>query len=54
MQARVVVHGLLEMFGAYFVPGQAINYKSPGQYIIPGRRRCPGSTRRSPSPGWPA
>ena len=22
MQARVVVHGLLEMFGAYFVPGQ--------------------------------
>jgi len=34
MQARVVVHGLLEMFGAYFVPGQAINYKSPGQYII--------------------
>ena len=36
MQARVVVHGLLEMFGAYFVPGQAINYKSPGQYIIDG------------------
>jgi hypothetical protein len=36
MQARVVVHGLLEMFGAYFVPGQAINYKSPGQYIIAG------------------
>ena len=33
MQARVVVHGLLEMFGAYFVPGQAINYKSPGQYV---------------------
>ena len=36
MQARVVVHGLLEMFGAYFVPGQAINYKSPGQYVIAG------------------
>jgi len=33
MQARVVVHGLLEMFGAYFVPGNAINFKSPGQYI---------------------
>jgi hypothetical protein len=36
MQARVVVHGLLEMFGAYFVPGQAINYKSPGEYVIDG------------------
>ena len=36
MQARVVAHGLLEMFGAYFVPGQAINYKSPGQYVITG------------------
>jgi hypothetical protein len=33
MQARVVVHGLLEMFGAYFVPGNAINYKSPGQFV---------------------
>jgi hypothetical protein len=33
MQARVVAHGLLEMFGAYFVPGQAMNYKSPGQYV---------------------
>ena len=33
MQARVVVHGLLEMFGAYFVPGQAINYQSPGEYV---------------------
>ena len=33
MQARVVVHGLLEMFGAYFVPGNAINYKSPGQLV---------------------
>ena len=36
MQARVVVHGLLEMFGAYFVPGQAINYQSPGQYVVAG------------------
>ena len=27
--ARVVVHGLLEMFGAYFVPGNAINFLSP-------------------------
>jgi hypothetical protein len=36
MQARVVVHGLLEMFGAYFVPGQAINYQSPGEYVIAG------------------
>jgi hypothetical protein len=34
MQARVVVHGLLEMFGAYFVPGNAINYKSPGQLVL--------------------
>jgi len=34
MQARVVVHGLLEMFGAYFVPGNAINYKSPGQFVL--------------------
>jgi hypothetical protein len=33
MQTRVVVHGLLEMFGAYFVPGNAINYKSPGQLV---------------------
>jgi hypothetical protein len=29
-----VVHGLLEMFGAYFVPGNAINYKSPGQFVL--------------------
>ena len=28
--SQVVVHGLLEMFGAYFVPGQAINYLKPG------------------------
>lgn len=34
MQARVVVHGLLEMFGAYFVPGNAINYKTPGQFVL--------------------
>jgi hypothetical protein len=34
MQARVVVHGLLEMFGAYFVPGNAINYKSPGAFVL--------------------
>jgi len=34
MQARVVVHGLLEMFGAYFVPGNAINYKSPGTFVL--------------------
>ncbi len=34
MQARVVVHGLLQMFGAYFVPGQAVNYLSPGNYLI--------------------
>jgi hypothetical protein len=31
MQARVVTHGLLEMFGAYFAPGKAINYLSPVQ-----------------------
>jgi len=34
MQARVVVHGLLEMFGAYFVPGNAINYKTPGTFVV--------------------
>lgn len=34
MQARVVVHGLLEMFGAYFVPGQAMNFIKPGSYVI--------------------
>jgi hypothetical protein len=33
MQARVAVHGLLEMFGAYFVPGQAINYYKSGTYL---------------------
>jgi hypothetical protein len=34
MQARVVVHGLLQMFGAYFVPGQAMNFIKPGSYVI--------------------
>jgi len=34
MQARVVAHGVLEMFGAYFVPGNAINYLSPGSYVV--------------------
>lgn len=33
MQARVSVHGLLEMFGAYFVPGNAINYYKSGTYF---------------------
>lgn len=33
MQARVSVHGLLEMFGAYFVPGNAINYYKSGTYL---------------------
>jgi hypothetical protein len=33
MQARVTVHGLLEMFGAYFVPGNAINYYKSGTYL---------------------
>jgi hypothetical protein len=33
MQARVSVHGLLEMFGAYFVPGNAINYYKAGTYL---------------------
>ncbi len=32
-QARVVVHGLLEMFGAYFVPGNWINYLKLGDYV---------------------
>ncbi len=36
MQARVSVHGLLEMFGAYFVPGNAINYLKPDVYLNPG------------------
>ncbi len=33
MQARVATHGLLEMFGAYFVPGNAINYYKSGTYF---------------------
>ncbi len=33
MQARVSVHGLLEMFGAFFVPGNAINYYKSGTYF---------------------
>jgi len=35
MQARVVVHGLLEMFGAYFVPGDAINFLSSATKTSP-------------------
>ena len=33
--SQVVVHGLLEMFGAYFVPGQAINFLrlNPRDYL---------------------
>jgi hypothetical protein len=34
MQARVVVHGLLTTFGAYFVPGHAIEYLSPHSYVL--------------------
>jgi hypothetical protein len=30
--SRVVAHGLLEMFGAFFLPGNAINYLGPGNY----------------------
>jgi cbb3-type cytochrome oxidase subunit 3 len=29
----VVAHGLLEMFGAFCVPGNAVNYLSPGNYV---------------------
>jgi hypothetical protein len=31
--SRVVVHGLLEMFGAYFVPGPWINYLKGNEYL---------------------
>lgn len=31
--ARVAAHGLLEMFGAFSVPGTAINYLGPGNYV---------------------
>ena len=30
--SRVVAHGLLEMFGAFFLPGNAINRLGPGDY----------------------
>lgn len=39
--AQVVVHGLLEMFGAYFVPGQAINYLKPGVLLNPSGLPAP-------------
>jgi hypothetical protein len=31
--ARIAVHGLLEMFGAFFLPGNAINHLGPGNYV---------------------
>jgi len=31
--SRIVAHGLLEMFGAFFLPGNAINYLGPGNYV---------------------
>jgi hypothetical protein len=31
--ARIVAHGLLEMFGAFFIPGNAINHLGPGDYV---------------------
>jgi hypothetical protein len=31
--SRIVGHGLLEMFGAFFLPGNAVNYLSPGDYV---------------------
>jgi len=31
--SRVVTHGLLEMFGAYFVPGPWINFLRPGESV---------------------
>jgi hypothetical protein len=31
--SRVVLHGLLEMFGAFFIPGNAVNYLGPGNYV---------------------
>ena len=27
------MHGLLEMFGAFFIPGNAVNYLAPGDYV---------------------
>jgi hypothetical protein len=32
--SRVVVHGLLEMFGAYFVPGTWISFLRPGENVV--------------------
>jgi hypothetical protein len=29
----VAAHGLLEMFGAFFLPGNAVNYLAPGDYV---------------------
>ena len=31
--ARVAAHGLLAMFGAFFIPGNAINYLGPGNLV---------------------
>jgi hypothetical protein len=31
--SRIVAHGLLAMFGAFFLPGNAINYLGPGNYV---------------------
>ncbi len=31
--SRIVAHGLLTMFGAFFLPGNAINYLGPGNYV---------------------
>ncbi|MGH3251470.1 MAG: hypothetical protein ACRDOI_35395, partial [Trebonia sp.] len=31
--ARIAAHGLLEMFGAFFLPGNAINHLGPGNYV---------------------
>ena len=31
--ARIAAHGLLEMFGAFFIPGNAVNYLAPGDYV---------------------
>jgi len=31
--SRIVAHGLLEMFGAFFIPGNAVNYLSPGNDV---------------------
>jgi hypothetical protein len=31
--ARVMLHGLLEMFGAFFLPGNAVNHLGPGNNV---------------------